>query len=268
MLRRVFVSLVLVALLAGVAQAAPVMGPGTIDWKGVSWTVDANTVAYINPATGYLEISVFNDTVDIGANNWNVWSGMGDIPVSTASEGVFVEFSFLDAGPNFSGQYAGGPRVAMKAIEEDVFLPGQGQGEADIESWTEAGIYSQEGDYSFSMSKSISFDGNPIPTTYFFKSQLTPRTHDEHTVRFEFYGETSRFFFDGVEKPTSDLAPAMYDWMYLGVTSTYDEPGAPGYGIYTDFSYGTIEAPEPATIVLAGAGLLGMAGAAVRRRRS
>ncbi len=249
-------------VVAGAAQANPVAGPGSINWMGFDWTVDANATAYVNPTTGWLEIAAGGDTGDDGADNWNVWVDVMQELGPPEGQPVFCEISFLDAGTNFLGEYGGGPRVRFAAEEQlDIPTAPSTSRLTDIMG----GMYAADPEYAVDYEVTILGSGTVVDDTYAMGS----RTRGEHTLRFEWMPEQwMRVYFDGAlafEELDPEDVPAMFNEIYLGVTSSYPMPGAPGYGIYTSFSCGDI--PEPGTVMLSAAGLIGLVGARLRRRK-
>ncbi len=251
-------------ILAGAAQASPVPGPGTIAWKGLTWTVDANATAEVN-TDGNLEITVGNDTGDPAADNWNVHANLSSLfsPADYA-RGVWVEFSFLDAGPNDQGAFGGGPRAYLDTWEERNYELDSTTDDYNTEYMFQGGMYDGYADYYVNHATYVSGSGWNESNWYFPGG----RTEGEHTFKALLDGtaETVDLWYDGVYMGQLDgpaSVPTLFETAYLGVTSNGLAPGDPGFGVYTDFQTGVVPAPAA---VFAGMGLLGALG--LRRRRA
>lgn len=271
-LRRVAAVGLVGGLAVGLAAAQVVDGPGTIAWKGVTWTVDDNATAEVD-VNGNLQISVGGDDGDPVADNWLVHTDVTGLFTSADYEaGAWVEFTFIDNGlqPDGSGgwSYGGGPRAFLDTNEEAadgdagsreyMFQGGMYDGFSDY--YVNTAVYDTTlatnpgyvpGDYNSGFgSDNRFFPGARATGVHSFRAVLTTTT------------DAVDLYFDGVYMGTVSGydTPTFFETAFLGVTSNGLNPGGPGYGVYTDFAWGVI--PEPTSLAL-----LGFVGLAALRRR-
>ncbi len=265
-MKKILVVIMALMLVAGTfAHANPVDGPGNISWKGLNLVVDVNATAYVNPTTGWLEISVGGDTGDPASDNWNVHADdvmtQAGLPAGAA---VWFEVSFLDAGTNFLGEYGGGPRAYFDTWETRTYELAGTTDDYSTEYMFQGGMYDGDADYYVNQATYVSGYGWN-ESNWFFPGS---RSAGEHTFRVELFpnADIVKMYYDGVFMGQADgpeSVPTFFQTLYFGVTSNGLDEGAPGYGIYTNVEYGVI--PEPGTMALIGLGLAGLAG---MRRRS
>lgn len=256
---------------AGLASAQVVDGPGTIDWRGLTWTVDVNATAEVTPA-GEMHISVGGDTGDPAYDNWNVHAAVDSLftPADYAL-GAWIEFEFIDNGLQPDGEggwkYGGGPRGYLDTHEENadgdpgsreyMFQGGMHDGFSDY--------YVNSAVYDTNANTNPGYDPNDWNTGWTSSNWFYPgpRSAGIHTFRalLNSTTDTVDLWYDGVHMGTLSGydTPNFFQTAFLGVTSNGLNPGGPGYGVYTDFRWGVI--PEPASAVL-----MVLALAALRRR--
>jgi hypothetical protein len=256
---RITLLAILVSLGLGTSLIAQTVGPGTINWKGIDWTVDVNATANVN-TLGQLEIEVGGDTGDPQADNWNVHTALSSLFTSADyASGAWVEISFLDAGPDNSGNFGGGPRAYLDTWERPA------DDGKTREYMFQGGMYDGYSSYYVNTATYVAGEG------WENKNWYSPgaRVAGEHTFKalLNSSTDTVNLWYDGVwmGEVTGTDVPTFFETAFLGVTSNGLEPGGPGFGVYTDFQHGVVPLPAAVWGGLALLGTLG-AGRAVRRR--
>ncbi len=245
--------MVVVALFAMVLMGVP--SAQAISWKGLDWTVGASgivsTDAVIN-SSGHMEISVVNNPGGLSPqyDNWGVYAALpADMVQANAP---WVEFTFYD-----DGQSVGGPRA---------YLDTNTNSTGGAETMIQGGVHPGFGEYILNHHVYDGTTGTFPVGNWFFQSSRTP---GEHTLKIAMKttGETE-IWFDGSLVTTTLADPdfTMFETVFLGVTASSADLNAEGFGIYTDFQYGTSQViPEPLTVSAVVAGLAGLGGY-IRRR--
>jgi hypothetical protein len=236
-------SFLFAALAVNCSWAAPVTGPGTIDWKGLTWTVDANAQAEVVDGNLYIEVN--GETADPAFDNWNVHA---NLPTLDYTGGAWFKFAFLDSSFDSLG---GGPRAYLDTWE------------GETEYMYQGGILP---DYASYFTNYALFSGTWGPSSFFGAGD---RATGEHSFTVEMTADNEvNLYFDNILRGTiaSAETPSYFETAFLGITSDSWTTGSFGSGTYTDFAYGTGSAPVPvpAAVWLLGSGLMGLIG--VRRK--